>query len=58
MILPQDPFILLSFINTSLRDKYSSLAALCEDLDVDETELKNTLAAAGFFYDAQKNAFL
>ena len=33
-MLPQDPNILLSYINTKLRDQYPSLEALCEDLDV------------------------
>ena len=32
-MLPQDPYILLSVINTKLRDAYSSLSALCEGLD-------------------------
>ena len=32
-MLPQDPYILLSVINTKLRDGYSSLSALCEGLD-------------------------
>ncbi len=31
-MLPQDPVILLSYINTRLRDSYSSLEALCDDL--------------------------
>ncbi|MDE6238432.1 MAG: DUF4250 domain-containing protein, partial [Muribaculaceae bacterium] len=30
--LPQDPFILLSYVNTKLRDDYSSLDSMCEDL--------------------------
>ncbi|WP_347493503.1 DUF4250 domain-containing protein [Ruminococcus sp. HUN007] len=39
-MLPNDPAILLSVINTKLRDQYSSLAALCDDLDVSEDEIK------------------
>ena len=30
-MLPQDPFILLSFVNTQLRDRFDSLEALCEE---------------------------
>ena len=37
--IPQDPIILLSFINTRLRDQYASLDALCDDLDIDAAGL-------------------
>ena len=56
-MLPSDPMILFSFLNTKLRDEYDSLAALCEDLEEDEDEIKAKLAAAGFSYDAEKNRF-
>ena len=56
-MLPNDPMILLSFLNTKLRDEYDSLAALCEDMELDEDETKAKLAAVGFFYDAAKNRF-
>ena len=38
-MIPQDPIMLLSFINTRLRDQYASLDQLCEDLDVDQAGL-------------------
>ena len=57
-MLPNDPMILFSFLNTKLRDEYDSLAALCEDLDLDEAALKEKLAAVGFFYDAEKKRFV
>ena len=56
-MLPKDPMILLSWINTRLRDEYRDLDALCEDLDVSRAELEQTLAAAGFEYDAAQNRF-
>ena len=34
-MLPNDPMMLLSFVNMKLRDQYGSLEALCEDLDQD-----------------------
>ena len=34
-MVPKDPVMLLSFINLKLRDFYPSLAALCDDLDID-----------------------
>lgn len=58
MQLPKDPAILLSFINTKLRDVYPSLSALCDDLGADEEEIRKTLAAIGYEYSADKNAFI
>jgi len=56
-MLPKDPMILLSWLNTHLRDEYDSLDALCEDLDLDRAELEEKLAAVGFSYDAGQNRF-
>lgn len=56
--LPQDPYILMSFINTKLRDEYSSLSLLCEDLDIDQAELESRLHTAGFEYSPQNNKFI
>ena len=56
-MLPNDPMILLSYVNTKLRDEYDSLAALCEGLDLDEAALKERPAAVGFVYDAGRNRF-
>ena len=55
--LPKDPMILLSYINTRLRDDYLSLDALCEDLDLSRAELEKKLEAVGFAYDAEQNRF-
>ena len=57
-MLPNDPMILLSYLNTKLRDEYESLEALCEDLELDEDALRERLAAAGYFYDAEKRRFV
>ena len=57
-MLPQDPYILLSFVNTKLRDEYSSLSELCAALDADETELRDTLAALDYRYDPGRNQFI
>lgn len=56
--LPQDPYILLSFINTRLRDNYASLEALCDDFHADEAELKARLASIGYVYDEKQNKFI
>ena len=57
MTCPSDPVMLLSYINTQLRDHYESLAALCEDLDLSEAALKETLAAIGYEYNREQNRF-
>lgn len=53
----QDPYILLSVVNTKLRDRYSSLDELCDDLDEDKAALTETLAGAGYAYDPVSNQF-
>ena len=55
--LPKDPVILLSYINTLLRDEYTSLSSLCEDRQVDEEELQKTLSSIGYEYDSTLNRF-
>ena len=56
-MLPKDPMILLSYINTHLRDDYPSLDALCEDMDIPRAELEEKLSAVGFAYDEEQNRF-
>ena len=58
MQLPQDPVMLYSVINTKLRDFYSSLEALCEDMNINEEDLKQKLATVGFEYDKERNQFV
>lgn len=58
MDLPKDPMILLSVVNTKLRDFYPSLSALCEDADLSEAEVKEKLAMIDYRYDAKKNQFV
>ena len=43
MSLPKDPIILLSYVNTKLRDYYSTLGDFCVSEDIDENELKESL---------------
>lgn len=55
--LPSDPFMLLSVVNTRLRDEYPSLDALCNELGADRALLEKTLADAGFEYIPSLNQF-
>lgn len=55
--LPKDPIMLMSFINMKLRDLYPSLEALCEDLDIDRSELEEKLKSVGYEYDEANKRF-
>ena len=48
MELPKDDFMLLSFLNTKLRDEYKNLDALCEDLEVSKTDLIKRMKLIGY----------
>ena len=56
--LPKDPIILLSFINTKLRDNYSSLDELCDDMNFDKSEILTSLASVGYTYSTELNKFI
>ncbi|MCR1950252.1 DUF4250 domain-containing protein [Clostridium sp. DSM 100503] len=56
-ILSMDPNILLSMINMKLRDFYSDLSSLCEDIGVTEEEIKNKLSSIGYKYERDQNQF-
>lgn len=56
--LPQDTFILLSTINTWLRDEYDSIDSLCEDKGVERIEIEKKLSQIGYVYDANLNRFV
>lgn len=52
---PKDPAILMSYINMKLRDFYSNLDDLCEDLNISRRELEDYLAANNLEYNAELN---
>jgi hypothetical protein len=56
-MIPQDPVMLLSFINMKLRDQYDSLDMLCEDLDISKQEIIEKLKRIDYIYDNEKNQF-
>lgn len=55
--LPKDPVMLLSVVNTNLRDFYSSLDEFCNAKDADKDEIVNALAAIGYEYNQESNQF-
>lgn len=56
--LPNDPMILLSVINTKLRDFYPSLDALCDDLGCDRDKIITALGAIDYSYSRELNKFI
>lgn len=57
-MIPSDPVLLLSYINLKLRDYYSSLEALCDDLDVSQSEIEEKLKSINYTYDKDQNQFV
>ena len=55
--LPEDPFMLLSVVNTMLRDRFDSLDELCSSLGIRRDTLMARLQEAGFTYSEQGNRF-
>ena len=56
-MIPKDPVMLLSYINTQLRDFYGSYEDLCKSLDLDSVEVKQKLLGIGYEYDESLNQF-
>ena len=57
-VLPNDPMLCLSVVNTKLRDYYSNLELLCEDMEIDRQALTEKLAAIDYAYDENQNQFI
>ena len=56
-IKSMDPQILLSLVNTKLRDQYASLEALRDDLNINEDEIIKKLKSIGYEYNKESNQF-
>lgn len=57
-MIPKDPVMLLSFVNLKLRDFYANLNALCDDMDIERTEIEDKLSSIDYHYDEEKNQFV
>ncbi len=57
-MIPKDPNMLLSFVNLKLRDYYSSLEAMCDDMDLSKAEIEEKLQSIGYAYDETRNQFV
>ena len=56
--LPKDPILCLSVVNTKLRDYYSDLDSLCEDMGVEKESLLEQLKSIDYLYDEGQNQFV
>ena len=56
--IPNDPVMLLSFVNTQLRDYFTTLDLFCENFNVDRSELEEKLKSIDYEYDAATNQFV
>ena len=57
-MIPKDPVILFSYVNTQLRDYYDSLEALCTCRGLKKKELEEKMDSIDYHYDADTNQFI
>ena len=57
-MIPNDPVMLLSYVNTQLRDYYSSLDALCEDNGIGKEERVEKMKSIEYVYEVDRNQFV
>lgn len=57
MSIPKDPNLLIGYINTKLRDEYSSLDDLCKSLLIDQSQIEASLYSIDYHYDMGQNRF-
>ena len=58
MNIPKDPAILLSYINTKLRDEYPNLEELCRSMCISREDIEAKLSLINYRYNKEKNCFV
>ncbi len=58
MNIPKDPHILLSYVNTKLRDEFNTLDDLCKSLSIDQSRLVSMLSMIDYRYAEEQNRFV
>lgn len=56
--LPKDPAMLLSYVNTQLRDNYDDLVEFCASNNIDINDITGRLRTINYCYDANTNQFI
>ena len=57
-MIPEDPVMLLSFMNMKLRDFYPSLDAFCDDCGADKEGIVKKLKGIDYIYDEERTQFV
>lgn len=57
-MIPKDPVMLLSYVNTQLRDNYASLDEFCGAMDVEKEEIFSALGKIQYVYNPETNQFI
>lgn len=57
-MIPKDPVMLLSYVNTQLRDYYESLEALCTCRGIQKRDLLEKMDMIDYHYDETTNQFI
>ena len=58
LMITKDPMILLSYVNTQLRDYYDSLEALCTCRGLNKESLLDKMDSIDYHYDEETNQFI
>ena len=58
MSLPKDPVMLLSVVNTQLRDQYASLEELAKAHMISEQDIIDKLETINYSYNKEQNQFV
>ena len=58
MQLPNDPIMLMSVINLKLRDFYSNLDDMCDDMEFERKTIEDKLSLIGYKYSEERNQFI
>ena len=56
--IPNNPMMLLSFINTKMRDENMNLEDMCYDLEVPKVYVEDKLRMVGYVYNEAVNRFV
>ncbi len=57
-MIPKDPMLLLSYVNTQLRDFYPDLESLCADKNIPKAKVEEKLQGIDYTYDKTLNRFV
>ena len=57
-MIPRDPVMLLSYVNTQLRDYYESLEALCSCRGIQKVDLLKKMEQIDYHYSEEQNQFI